>query len=66
MDILDHPNAQTLLRDAEISAADVRSCTDQLTDFAQRYLPWFYRTEQRDHALTILRGKLTGLQRKTT
>ncbi len=66
MDILDHPDAQTLLQDAELSVAAVRSCVDQLTDFAQRYLPLFHREEQRGHALTVLRGKLTGLQRKTT
>jgi len=66
MDILDHPNARALLADAEVAAAAVRSCADRLTAFAQRYLPLFHRTEQRDHALTVLRGKLTGLQRKTT
>jgi SRSO17 transposase len=66
MDLLDHPDAQPLLRDAELSAAAVHSCMDQLTVFAQRYLPLFHRQEQRDHALTVLRGKLTGLQRKPT
>jgi SRSO17 transposase len=66
MDILDHPDAQPLLRDAELSADAVRSCADRLTAFAQRYLPHFHREEQRGHALTVLQGKLTGLQRKTT
>jgi SRSO17 transposase len=66
MDILDHPDAQALLADAELSADAVRSCADRLTAFAQRYLPLFHRQEQRGHALTVLRGKLTGLQRKTT
>jgi SRSO17 transposase len=66
MDILDHPDAQPLLRDAELSAAQVRSCADRLTAFAQRYLPHFHRSEHRGHALTILHGKLTGLERKTT
>src|SRR5881227_1451916 len=66
MSILDHPDAQALLAGADLSAAAVRSCPDRLTAFAQRYLPLFHRSEQRDHALTILRGKLTGLQRKTT
>ena len=32
----------------------------------QRYLPFFYRTEHRQHAEVILKGKLTGLQRQTT
>jgi SRSO17 transposase len=44
----------------------VNSCSRHLTAFIQRYLPCFYRDEQRQHADTILRGKLTGLQRKTT
>src|ERR687886_78547 len=66
MDILDHPDAQALLADADFSAAAVRSCADRLEAFAQRYLPLFHRAEQRQHALTVLRGKLTGLQRKTT
>ncbi len=66
MDILDHPDAQALLADAELSATAVRSCADHLTAFLGRYLPLFHRHEQRGHADTILRGKLTGLQRKTT
>jgi SRSO17 transposase len=64
--ILEHPDAQALLQDATLSADAVRSCADRLTAFAGRYLPLFHRSEQRDHALTILQGKLTGLQRKTT
>jgi SRSO17 transposase len=66
MSILKHPDAQPLLHDAVLAPDDVRPCLDQLTAFAQRYLPLFHRAEQREHALTILRGKLTGLQRKTT
>jgi SRSO17 transposase len=66
MTILEHPQAQALLADATLSADDVRSCACALTAFAQRYLPLFHRSEQRDHALTILQGKLSGLQRKTT
>jgi SRSO17 transposase len=66
MDLLDHPDAQSLLQDAELSPATVRSCAGRLEAFAARYLPHFYRQEQREHALTVLRGKLTGLQRKTT
>ena len=37
-----------------------------LTEFVQRYLPFFYRTEHRQHAEVILKGKRTGLQRQTT
>jgi len=66
MDIIDHPAAQPLLQDAQLSASAVRSCADQLPAFIQRYLPCFYRDEQRHHARTILEGKLSGLQRKTT
>ena len=66
MTILEHPHAQALLADATLSTADVRSCADALTAFAARYLPLFHRSEQRDHALTVLQGKLSGLQRKTT
>jgi SRSO17 transposase len=66
MDILEHPEAQALLADADVSAAAVRSCGDRLEEFVGRYLPRFYRAEQRAHARTILRGKLTGLERKTT
>jgi SRSO17 transposase len=66
MDILDHPDAQALLGDADLSAADVRSCADRLEAFLARYLPRFYRAEHRGHARTVLRGKLTGLERKTT
>src|SRR3954469_11884935 len=66
MNILDHPEAQALLADAELPAAAGAACADRLTAFAQRYLPLFHRSEQRDHALTILKGKLTALERKTT
>jgi SRSO17 transposase len=66
MDILDHPQAQALLQDADLSPAAVAACEGHLAAFAQRYLPLFHRQEQRGHALTVLRGKLTGLQRKTT
>src|SRR5437763_14437887 len=64
--LLEHPQAQALLEQTDVSPADVRACARHLTAFIQRYLPRFYRDEQRGHADTILRGKLTGLQRKTT
>jgi len=66
MDILNHPQAQALLADAELPPAAVAACEAHLSAFVQRYLPLFPREEQRGHALTVLRGKLTGLQRKTT
>src|SRR5712692_5368998 len=66
MDILKHADAQALLADAELTAAAVRSCAQHLEAFVARYLPLFPRPEHRDHARTLLEGKLTGLQRKTT
>ena len=65
MSLLEHPDAQALLDDATISPDTVRDCTDRLTGFLQRYLPKFYRTEQRQNATTVIRGLLSGLERKT-
>jgi len=64
--ILEHPAAQALLDQTDVAPQTVNSCFRRLTAFIQRYLPFFYRQEHRQHADTILRGKLTGLQRKTT
>jgi SRSO17 transposase len=64
--LLEHPTAQALLADAEVSAADVRGCRDRLRRFLQRYLPLFYREEQRQLAEVVVQGKLTNLQRKTS
>jgi SRSO17 transposase len=64
--ILEHPTAQALLDQTAVAPDAVASCVPQLTTFLQRYLPLFARVEQRCHAATILHGKLTGLQRKTT
>ena len=66
MTLLEHPQAQTLLQDAVLRPEDISDCAQQLQTFVQRYLPCFQRKEQRHHAQTILQGKLTGLQRKTT
>ena len=66
MTLIETPQAQTLLQDAVLHPADIAPCAAQLQQFVQRYLPCFYRVEQRRHAQTILQGKLTGLQRKTT
>jgi SRSO17 transposase len=64
--ILEHPAAQELLAQTEVEASTIRQGARRLTQFIQRYLPLFYRDEQRQHAQIILQGKLTGLQRKTT
>ncbi len=66
MELLKQPDAQALLADTQLSAAAVRSCADHLEAYVACYLPRFYREEQREHARTVLRGKLTGLERKTT
>ena len=65
MSLLDHPDAQALLADAVVTPEQVRGCQDRLTAFLQRYLPRFYRAEQRTHATLVIRGLLSGLQRKT-
>src|SRR5689334_15108874 len=65
MSLLDHPDAQALLADAALTPEAVRGCQDRLNCFLERYLPRFYRTEQRANATLVLRGLLSGLQRKT-
>jgi SRSO17 transposase len=65
MSLLDHPEAQALLSDAILTPQAVRGCQDRLTAFLARYLPLFYRAEQRVTAALVIRGLLSGLQRKT-
>jgi SRSO17 transposase len=65
MSLLDHPEAQALLADAAVTPDQVRGCRDRLTAFLQRYLPRFYRAEQRANATLVIRGLVSGLQRKT-
>ncbi|MBI1188264.1 MAG: IS701 family transposase [Alphaproteobacteria bacterium] len=65
MSLLDHPQAQALLADAVLTPEAVRGCQDRLTDFLRRYLPRFRRIEQRANVVLVLRGLLSGLQRKT-
>ncbi len=65
MSLLDHPEAQPLLNDATLAAESVRDCVDRLTVYLQRYLPMFYRVEQRRNATLVIRGLLSGLERKT-
>jgi SRSO17 transposase len=66
MSLLDRPEAQALLADAVVSPDAVRDRADRLTDFLQRYLPRFYRVEQRLTAALVIRGRLGGLERKTS
>src|SRR5262245_25748877 len=65
MSLLDHPEAQALLSDAVLTPEQVRGCRGRLSAFLRRYLPRFYRAEQRATAALVLRGLLSGLQRKT-
>jgi SRSO17 transposase len=65
MSLLEHPEAQALLSDAEVSPGDVGGCRDHITRFLKRYLPLFYRDEQRGHAAAFVRGLLSGLPRKS-
>ena len=65
MSLLDKAEAQVLLNDANLTADTVRGCADRLTGFLQRYLPQFYRVEQRDNAALVIRGLISGLERKT-
>jgi SRSO17 transposase len=44
----------------------VRGCAQRLQRFLHRYLPCFYRAEQRDLAEVVLQGKLSKLERKTS
>src|SRR5436305_2757860 len=64
--LLERPEAVALLEDAAVSAAAVRGCQNRLQQFLQRYLPCFYREEQRDLAQVVLQGKLSKLERKTS
>jgi SRSO17 transposase len=63
--LLERPQAKALLADTEVSAAAVRGCRQRLERFLQRYLPLFYREEQRELAQVVLQGKLSKLERKT-
>jgi SRSO17 transposase len=63
--ILEHPDAQALLEQATLTPAAVRGCGDRLVTFLGRYLPLFYRKEQRENATIVVEGLLSGLQRKT-
>lgn len=63
--MLETAGAQALLAEAEVTAGQVRSCQKRLTGFLERYLPWFYRKEQRANAGVVIRGLLSDLERKT-
>jgi SRSO17 transposase len=66
MSLLERPEAQELLADADLTPATVRGCADRLTQFLARYLPLFGRKELREHARVAVTGRLSGLERKTS
>jgi SRSO17 transposase len=66
MTLLEHPEAQALLADAVVTPAAVQGCQEHLTSFLQRYLPLFFRKEQRELATLAIQGRLSGLERKTS
>ncbi|MHC4250754.1 MAG: hypothetical protein ACYS9X_16640 [Planctomycetota bacterium] len=65
MSLLDTPAAKTLLDEATLSADDVAGREGRLTAFLERYLLLFYRREQRVNAGVVIRGPLSGRERKT-
>ena len=65
MSLLEREEAKVLLNDAMLTASTVQGCRRRVTAFLERYLPCFGRREQRDHAIQVLRGKLSALDRKT-
>ncbi len=60
MSLLDHPEAQALLADAAVTPDQVRGCQDRITALPRRYLPRFYRAEQRAHATRVIRGAVSA------
>ena len=65
MSLLDHPEAQALLNDATLTPDAVRGCADRLTAFLQRYLPSSTASSSAHNATLVIRGLLSGLERKT-
>jgi len=63
--LLEDSSVQALLADARVTARQVAGCGHTLERFIEQYLPLFYREEQRDNAGIVIRGLLSGLQRKT-
>lgn len=66
MSLLDHPETQALLADAVVTLDAVRDRGERLTAFLQRHPPRFYRAEQRATSTLVIRGRLGGLERKTS
>ncbi len=66
MSLLDSAEAVVLLEDARVPLEVVTALRQDWTAFLHRYLPLFYRDEQRELATVVVEGKLSGLERKTS
>jgi SRSO17 transposase len=65
MSLLHTPEALALLEEAVVPVQAVQGGLRRLAGFIERYLPRFYRTEQRELACVVLEGRLSNLERKT-
>ena len=65
MSLLESPQAQALLDEGTVEASDLSGCRARLARFLARYLPSFYRKEQRQNACLVVSGLLSDLERKT-
>jgi hypothetical protein len=58
--ILEHPQAQELLRAASITSEEVPVCSQRLLSFLQRCLPLFKRSEHRTNTTDIPHGWISA------
>jgi SRSO17 transposase len=65
MSLLETPEALALLDEAVVPLEAVQGGRRRLACFIERYLPWFYRKEQRELAVVVVQGRLSSLERKT-
>ena len=63
--LLEEPEALALLQDARVTERQVENSVRRLTRLVQRFLPLFYRKEQRKNAQIVIQGLVSGLDRKT-
>lgn len=64
--LLECPDAERLLGEAVVTPDVVGGCARRLTQFLERCLPLFERREQRDNFTVVMKGRLSGLERKTS
>ncbi len=65
MSLLQSPEALALLDEALVPVEALHGGLRRLAGFLERYLPCFYRKEQRVLAAVVLEGRLSNLERKT-